>query len=86
MTAPPDPAGTSDPPARTGGRMFSVAAIALGLAAILLYPLVLGGVGLVLALVALRRGEPLARTAVIAAVAGTVIGVLLGLIVVSTAG
>lgn len=74
MTAPQDPYANPGP-TRTGAQYFSIAAIVCGVVA-LLVPFV-GIVGIVLAVVANRRREPLWKLALGVAVAGTVVGFIL---------
>ncbi len=94
MTAPQDPysypgapGGAGDypggPPRRQGAQIFSILAIVCGVIAILIFPIVFGPVGIVLAVVANRRGEPLWKVALGVAIGGMVLGFLLGAIVLS---
>jgi uncharacterized protein YacL len=70
-------------PAVTGGRSnaFSIAAIVCGVIAVLIFPIVFGPIGIILAAVAKSRNEPRANTALIVAIVGTIVGFLLGFIV-----
>jgi predicted membrane protein len=94
MTAPQDPysypgapGGTGDypagPPRRQGAQIFSILAMVCGVIAILILPIVFGPIGIVLAVVANRRGEPLWKIALGVAIGGMVLGFILGAIVLS---
>jgi hypothetical protein len=71
---------------RDGGQILSAMAFAFAAVAVLIYPAIFGLAAIVLGFVALRRGEPLARRAIIAGAAGIAIGYLLGVIVVNARG
>jgi len=60
--------------------IFTVAAIAFGLAAVWVFPLFTGALALLLAAVALARRDRLAKKALIFAVVGPVAGFLLHLL------
>jgi hypothetical protein len=94
MTAPQDPysyPGGSDGPGfpgqpggrRQGAQIFSILAIVCGVLAILILPIIFGPVGIILAIVAYRRGEPLWKVALGVAVGGMILGFVLGAIVLS---
>ena len=94
MTAPQDPysyPGGSDssgfdaggPARRQGPQIFSILAIVCGVVAILILPIAFGPIGIILAIVANRRGEPRGKVARGAAIGGMVIGFILGAIVLS---
>jgi hypothetical protein len=61
---------------------LSLTAITFGSLAVLLYPVLLGPAALVLALTALARREPYARFAAAAALGGTALGPVVGILVV----
>jgi hypothetical protein len=70
------------PPAQAQRRgqalsIFTVGAFAFAGGAVWVFPLATGAIGLALALVALARGDRLARHALVAVVIGTVVGLLL---------
>ena len=71
--------GAADP-----GNGFSVTAIVLGAVSFLFCPLVLGITAIVFAAVARSRRERLANVALAVSIAGTVIGMVLGVIVYSS--
>ncbi len=78
------PGGSPGGPARPqGAQIFSILAIISGIVAILILPIVFGPVGIVLAIVANRRGEPLWKIALGVAIGGMVLGFILGAIVLS---
>ena len=93
MTAPQDPysypGGSGSPgfpggPARRQGpQIFSILAIVCGIIAILILPIAFGPIGIILAVVANRRGEPLWKIALGVAVGGMILGFVLGAIVLS---
>ena len=60
----------------------SLSAISVGIVALLLYPILLGPVAFVLALLAVKRGEPLANVSVGIALGGCIIGSIVGVVVV----
>jgi len=79
----PDPSPVPPAPTRpVHPNALSLAAIALGGVSVLLYPVLLGPAALVLALTALARRERYARLAAGAAIGGTALGSVVGLIVV----
>lgn len=88
MTAPQDPysypgapGAPGGPTPRSGAQVFSYAAIASGIIAILFLPILFGPVGIILAVVANRRGEPLWKVALGVAIGGMILGFILGAIV-----
>jgi hypothetical protein len=87
MTAPQDPyaypGAPGGPPARAGAQVFSIIAIVCGVIAILFLPILFGPIGIILAIVANRRGEPLWKVALGVAIGGMVLGFVLGAIVLS---
>lgn len=87
MTAPQDPysypGAPGGPPARSGTQIYSYLAIASGVLALLLSPLIFGIVGVVLAIVANRRGEPLWKVALAVVIVGAVVGVIIGAVILS---
>jgi cytochrome c biogenesis protein CcdA len=60
---------------------MSIIAIVLGVLAVFIAPIILGPIGIILAVIAKRRGERLSTTALIVAIAGMVLGFILGAIV-----
>jgi hypothetical protein len=94
MTAPQDPysypgGGSGDsggypgggPSRRPGAQIFSIIAIVCGVLAVLLVPILFGPIGIILAIVGNRRGEPMWKIGLGAALAGMVLGILLGFLV-----
>jgi hypothetical protein len=75
--------GTPPPPTRptTSSNGLSVGAIVCGAIATLFFPILFGPLGIVLAGVAMSREEPKARTAMTVAVAGMLVGFVLGMLV-----
>lgn len=63
------------------GNALSYAAIALGIVAIFIAPIIVGPIGIVLAVVARSKGEPRWTWGLGVAIAGMVIGLILGAIV-----
>ena len=92
-TQPAQPYGTQPPPYLVGnqypyapaepvrGNGFSIAAFVLAAIAVLFLPIVFGLLAVVLGAIALRRGEPHGRLALILGVAGTVAGFALGAVI-----
>lgn len=81
------PAPTAPPPSTdrttsgtSEGRGFSIAAIVLGALAVFVAPIILGPIGLVLGYVGHTKGDWLARTAMIVAGVGMVLGFVLGFV------
>lgn len=77
------PAAPAAPDERQPGNGYSIGAIVLGVASFVFLPIVLGVIGIVLALVARSRGERLWRWGLGLSVAGTVIGTLLAFVLLS---
>jgi hypothetical protein len=75
--------GTPPPSTRptTASSGLSVGAIVCGVIATLFFPILFGPLGIVLAGVAMSRNEPKARTAMTVAVAGMLVGFVLGMLV-----
>ena len=92
MTAPQDPysypggsdAYDLDGKSRKGPQIFSILAIVCGVLAILILPIVFGPIGIILAVVANRRGEPLWKIALGVAIGGMILGFILGAIVLNS--
>jgi hypothetical protein len=85
-TPPPGPGGAAwgTPPSTrptTSSNGLSVGAIVCGAIATLFFPILFGPLGIVLAGVAMSRDEPKARTAMTVAVAGMLVGFVLGMLV-----
>jgi hypothetical protein len=93
MTAPQDPYSypggsgypgePGSPARRQGPQIFSILAIVCGVLAILILPIVFGPIGIILAIVANRRAEPLWKIALGVAVGGMILGFILGAILLS---
>ncbi len=81
--APGAPGGPGGPAPRSGAQLFSIFAMVSGALALLLSPLIFGIIGIILAVVANRRGEPLWKIALGVVVACTVLGIIIGAIVLS---
>lgn len=65
-------------PVSSAARVCSILGIVFGVVAVVFYPIIVGVAAIVLALIGYTRGDRrLGRTAVIVAVAGTVLGFLL---------
>lgn len=75
-SVPPPMAGHDVPPAAGNG--MSIGAIACGVVALLFCPLLLGPAGIVLGVLALRRGESLAKVGIGVAVGGMIGGFIIG--------
>ncbi|MEN6372892.1 MAG: hypothetical protein ABFD64_12870 [Armatimonadota bacterium] len=69
------------PVLQTQGNSFSIAAIILGIIALVFCPLLIGTVGIILAAVATSHGERLGKTALAISIAGTIIGTIVGAII-----
>jgi hypothetical protein len=69
------------PTTGTRGNALSYAAIALGIVAVFIAPIIVGPIGIVLAVVARSKGEPRWTWGLGVAIAGTVIGLILGAMV-----
>jgi hypothetical protein len=87
MTAPQDPysypGGANEPVPRRGTQLYSILAIVSGVLAILVIPILFGPIGIVLAVVANRKAEPLWKVALAVAVGGMLLGFILGYMTVS---
>ena len=86
MTGPQDPyayPGSGEPVRRQGAQIFSILAIVSGVVAVLLIPILFGPIGIVLAVVARYRTEPLWKIGLAVAIVGMLLGFLLGYIVLS---
>ncbi|WP_250445554.1 hypothetical protein [Actinotalea sp. C106] len=70
-------------PATNQSNIFSILAFVFGGIAVLFLPIVLGPVGIVLAVVAIVRKERLGKIALGVAIAGTILGMVLGAVVFS---
>lgn len=80
---PPEPLSRDYPPPPPGageGRGYTVAGFICAAVALLFLPIVLGPLGAVLGHVGRRKGDPLGQWALIAGVAATVLGLLLGVL------
>ena len=75
-----DPGQMYPPPPAFPGRRFTIAAFVLAGLALILFPIILGPVGIGLAAVGQTKGDPLAKWAIVAAAAATVIGMILGFV------
>ncbi|MET3962339.1 glycopeptide antibiotics resistance protein [Marmoricola sp. OAE513] len=64
--------------------LFSILAIVFGAVAVLFIPILFGIAAIVLAAIALNKGEPLAKIAMTVAVIGTIAGFVLGAVVYSS--
>jgi hypothetical protein len=84
-TDPSRPTTDYPPPAPTtaGGRGFTIAAFVCAAVAVLFIPIILGPAGMVLGYMGHRRGDPLGRWAIGAALVGMVAGFILGAILFS---
>jgi hypothetical protein len=79
--------GFEPPPAEgpsTPGNGLSIGAIACGIVALLICPILLGPAGIVLGVMALRRNESLAKVGIGVAVGGMIGGFVLGAVLAST--
>jgi hypothetical protein len=68
------------------GRGYSIAGGILGIAAIIVIPILLGPAGIALGYVGHRKGDPHGRTAMIVAGVGMVVGLILGFLVMQQMG
>jgi hypothetical protein len=78
---PGGPGGPGGPAPRLGAQIFSIMAIVCGVLAVLFVPILFGPIGVILAIVGNRRGEPLWKVGLGAALAGMALGILLGYLV-----
>jgi hypothetical protein len=74
MTSAPE--GTARP-AQSSDRRYSIPAMVLGVLALLIAPVITGGLAVILAAAAFRRKEALARWALAVAIVGTIVGITL---------
>jgi hypothetical protein len=77
---PAEPIAAPAAPANTGNGL-AIAAIVLGAIAVLFVPILFGGVGIALGAVAMSKQQPLARWGLGVAIAGTIVGMILGALV-----
>lgn len=79
---------TTTDPAQAGtannGRIYTILAFVFGVIAVLFIPIVFGIAAIVLAIIGLRKGDPLARWALAVAILGTIAGFALGAAVMSS--
>ncbi len=69
----------------SGARVCSILGIAFGVIAIVFFPIIFGIAGIVLAVVGYTRGDrSLGKWAIVVAVAGTVLGFVLGYLALPT--
>ncbi|MCU1372796.1 MAG: hypothetical protein JWO68_82 [Actinomycetia bacterium] len=73
---PDDDAPAYPPPARPPGRGYTIAAFVCAAIALLVAPVYGGAAGTALGVVGLRKGDPLGKRAIIAAVVAMVIGIV----------
>lgn len=72
----------SAPAARTSSsNVLSILAIVFGVVSILLFPIILGPIGIVLGIVGKTRGEKLSTIGIAVAVVGMILGFVLGALV-----
>jgi len=71
------------PSGRATSNGLSIAAIVCGVVAIFFLPIIVGVIGIVLGAIALSRHEPLAKVGLGVAVAGTILGFVLGAVILS---
>lgn len=64
-------------PVSSAARVCSILAIVFGVVAVVFFPIIFGVAAIVLGLIGYRGDQRLGRTALIVAVAGTVLGLLL---------
>ncbi len=65
---------------RDTGNGLAIAAIVFGIGAVAFAPIILGPIGIVLAVMARNRGQSLGTAALWITIAGTVVGLVLGLL------
>jgi hypothetical protein len=68
---------SSTPPVQSTKNTLSIIAIVCGVVAILFLPIILGPVGIVLAIFAMRNGERLSKVAMGVAIGGMLLGLIL---------
>lgn len=73
-------------PRRQDAQVFSIIAFVFAVIAVLVYPIVFGAAAIILGLVGRLRGERLATRAILAGVAGLVLGLLIGVTIVAVRG
>jgi uncharacterized membrane protein len=82
------PAGATEPP--TGPRHqpqangLAIAAIVFGVGAVFFMPIILGPIGIILAVMARSRGQSLANVGLTVAIVGTALGLIFGIIAAMT--
>ena len=74
------------PTAETRGNMLSIIAIVCGVIAIIFFPIVFGPIGIVLGIIGKNRHEKLSTIAIVVAVAGMIIGFILGALIMNQMG
>ncbi len=62
-------------------RVMTILAFVFAAVAVLFLPIIFGPVAIVLAIIAMRKGDPLAKAALIAAIVGMIAGFVLGAVV-----
>lgn len=77
---PPTDPQTNQPVAAKPSNLFSILGIVFGAVAVLLAPIIFGVAAIVLAAIAINKKEPRSKIAMIVAVAGTVVGLVLNVI------
>lgn len=65
---------------RDAGNGLAIAAIVFGLGAVVFAPIILGPIGIILAIMARNRSQSLGNAALWVAIGGTVVGLVFGLI------
>lgn len=80
-TAPTPPAAPLADPAVKAGNGLSIAAIVMGVLAVLILPIILGPAAIICGGIAMSRKEPLGRTGLIVGIVGMIAGFALGIIV-----
>ncbi|GAC1531962.1 MAG: hypothetical protein NVS3B1_25350 [Marmoricola sp.] len=80
-TAPTPPAAPFADPSVKAGNGLSIAAIVMGVLAVLILPIILGPAAIICGGVAMSRKEPLGRTGLIVGIVGMIAGFALGIIV-----
>lgn len=79
---------TTSTPARgttaNDGRIYTILAFVFGVVAILFIPILFGIAAIILAVIGMRKGDPLARWALAVAIIGTIAGMAIGAAVMSS--
>jgi 4-hydroxybenzoate polyprenyltransferase len=76
---------TATAPAKTGARVCSILGIVFGVVAVLFMPIIFGLAGIVLSIVGYSMGDKqLGKWAIVISVLGTVLGFVLGYLVVTS--